>query len=135
MNGRAGRVGRARGTLEAEHLVACFAAGSAALFIVARMLAPEHAPLMGAILCVSAAIHLMLIAGEVLMPHPTAHARLAAREMTRGRVRVEFLGGVVLQAIGAATVLSGIAAAVLVLAGLLLYERAHVGAGQAVPLA
>jgi hypothetical protein len=77
----------------------------------------------------------MLIAAEVLMPHPTAHARLASREMTRGRFRLPFLAGVVLQLAGAGAIITGIPAALLVLAGLFFYERAHVGAGQSVPLA
>lgn len=114
--------------LPPQHLVAAIAAGSAALFIL-RM------PLAGAIMSVATAVHLMLIAGEVLMPHPTAHARLASREMVRGRFHLEFGAGVLMQAIGAATLTTGPAAAVLVLVGLLLYERAHIAAGQSVPLA
>jgi hypothetical protein len=55
--------------------------------------------------------------------------------MVRGSFALPFNAGFVLQVIGAALAGFGIPAAVLVLAGLLLYERAHVGAGQAVPLA
>lgn len=121
--------------LPPQHLVASVVAGAAALFLAAVAIAPAHAPLTGAILSVATIVHLLLIAAEVLMPHPTAHARLASREMVRGRFRLEFIAGFLLQVIGAALIMTGGAAAVLVLAGLFLYERAHVGAGQAVPLA
>jgi Fe-S-cluster-containing dehydrogenase component/formate-dependent nitrite reductase membrane component NrfD len=114
--------------LPPQHLVATIAAGAAALFI-ARM------PFAGAIMSVATTVHLLLIAAEVLTPHPTAHARLASREMTRGSFRNYFVAGVILQILGAAAMPLGIVAAVFTLAGLLLYERAHVGAGQAVPLA
>jgi Fe-S-cluster-containing dehydrogenase component/formate-dependent nitrite reductase membrane component NrfD len=114
--------------LPPQHLVAAIVAGAAALF-VARI------PLTGTILLVATIVHLALIAAEVWMPHPTAHARLAAREMTRGKFRVPFLAGVVLQIIGAGAIVTGIPAALLVLAGLFFYERAHIAAAQSVPLA
>jgi Fe-S-cluster-containing dehydrogenase component/formate-dependent nitrite reductase membrane component NrfD len=121
--------------LPPQHLVACVVAGAAGLLIASLIVAPEHAPLMAAIMAVSTGVHLLLIVAEVLTPHPTAHARLASREMVRGSFALPFNAGFVLQVIGAALAGFGIPAAVLVLAGLLLYERAHVGAGQAVPLA
>ena len=90
----------------------------------------------------ASAAHLLMIAGEVLMPAPTAHAKLAEREMVHGRYRLWFRLGVV----GA---LAGIAAfwlppalhalqvpaALVALGGLLAYEHAYVQAGQSVPLA
>lgn len=115
--------------LPPQHLVAAVAAGAAALFIFAST------PQIAAVLVIFTAIHLMLIAAEVWTPHPTAHARLASHEMTRGAFRLEFAAGVILQLVGLATVAFGLQSAVFVLLGLLLYERAHVGAGQAVPLA
>jgi hypothetical protein len=81
---------------------------------------------------------LLLVAGEATITHATAHARLAAREMTHGRYRQFFRSGVALQALGLAAVLAfptGAVMAPLVLAGLLAYEHAFVQAGQAVPLA
>ena len=114
--------------LAPQHLVACFVAGAAALLIA-------KAPFAAAIVIVATITHLMLIAAEVLIPHPTAHARLAASEMVRGRFRREFAAGIMLQVIGVALIATGAAAAVLVLAGLFFYERAHIGAGQSVPLA
>jgi Fe-S-cluster-containing dehydrogenase component/formate-dependent nitrite reductase membrane component NrfD len=114
--------------LPPQHLVACVVAGAAALFLA-------KAPYAGPILLVATLVHLLLIAAEVLMPHPTAHARLASRELTRGRFRLPFLAGVAMQLIGAGAIVTGIPAALLVLAGLFFYERAHIGAGQSVPLA
>jgi Fe-S-cluster-containing dehydrogenase component/formate-dependent nitrite reductase membrane component NrfD len=116
------------------HFVASIAAGAAALLIAARITGSDGA-LLAAIMAVGTGVHLALITAEVLMPHPTAHARLAAREMVSGRFRLEFGAGFVFQVIGAATFAFGIEAAVFVLLGLLLHERAHIGAGQSVPLA
>ena len=85
---------------------------------------------------VATAIHLVLIAAEVWMPHPTAHARLAIHEMTRGRYAMTFAFGVILQILGViGAPFFGAGAAFLILGGLFLYELAHVGAAQAVPLA
>ena len=114
--------------LPPQHLVACIVAGAAALFVA-------EVPFAGWIMTIATAVHLLLICAEVLMPHPTAHARLASREMVYGRFRTTFAAGFLLQVIGAALLVSGAFAAVLVLGGLFLYERAHVGAGQSVPLA
>jgi hypothetical protein len=44
------------------------------------------------------ALHLLLIVGEVTIGHATAHARLAAREMTSGRYRWFFRSGMARQA-------------------------------------
>jgi predicted membrane protein len=118
--------------LAPQHLVACVVAGTAALLIAGG---DDLAP----ILAIATALHLILIAAEILMPHPTAHARLAIREMVRGKYRVAFAAGVILQLLG--VILSGAPppspalSAILVLVGLLAYEHAHVGAGQEVPLA
>jgi Fe-S-cluster-containing dehydrogenase component len=117
--------------LPVRHLVQCIVAGSAALLILGRL---DVAPL----LAISASTHLALILAEVLTPHPTAHARLAVREMIRGKYRLAFSFGLLLQLLGIATLLSvaqALLPALLILAGLLLSEHAHVGAGQAVPLA
>ena len=113
-----------------QHLVACVMAGAAALIIAGLDL--------GILLAIITAVHLILIASEVITPHPTAHARLAVREMVRGHYRAAFAAGFVLPLLGLAAILGGAPAplaAILILAGLLAYEHAHVGAGQAVPLA
>ena len=83
---------------------------------------------------VSSAAHALMIAGEVLMPPPTAHARLAEREMTHGRFRRWFLLGVAGAVLGAAAPWLGWAVVPLGLVALLAYEHAYVQAGQSVPL-
>jgi Fe-S-cluster-containing dehydrogenase component len=111
--------------LPVRHLVQCIVAGSAVLSVM---------PL----LAIATAAHLILILAEVLTPHPTAHARLAVREMIRGKYRLAFSFGLLLQLLGIAAVIGveqALLPALLILGGLLLSEHAHVGAGQAVPLA
>ena len=51
------------------------------------------------------------------------------------RFVIEFWGGVLLQIAGVIAMPLGIEGAILVLAGLLIYEKGYVGAGQSVPLA
>jgi len=87
-------------------------------------------------------LHLMIIAGEITMPHPTDNAIYAARLLTRGMCRDWFwigavgLGGLLpllllclLPSNAVVASLSG----VLVLAGLYAYEWCFVMAGQLVP--
>jgi Fe-S-cluster-containing dehydrogenase component/formate-dependent nitrite reductase membrane component NrfD len=112
--------------LPPQHLVQCVLAGTAALLIVGRL---DLAPL----LVIATTLHLILVGAEVVTPHATAHARLAVHEMVRGRYRVVFALGVILQILGLLPF--GAMAAALVLLGLLAFEHAHVAAGQAVPLA
>ena len=120
-------------------LVQALLAGSAALVLVATRLDPEHVPALAWIATGATFVHLLLVAGEVTVTHATAHARLAAWEMTRGRYAAFFRGGFALQALGVFLGLfapgASVPAAVLVLAGLLAYEHSFVQAGQAVPLA
>ena len=89
------------------------------------------------ILQASLGVHLMLALGEVSMPHPTAHAALAAQNMTKGTYAGFYWGGVVLTA--GSLLLIGtsftIGAALVGLVGLFLHEHAYVQAGQSVPLA
>ena len=94
------------------------------------------------VFALASAAHLLMIAGEVFMPPPTAHARLAEREMTHGRFRwwfrVGLLGGLAGAAapwLAAAAPGLGVAAIVVALAALLAYEHAYVQAGQSVPIA
>jgi ferredoxin len=83
----------------------------------------------------TAALHLVLLLGELSITHSTAHARLAAREMTRGRYAIWFWVGVVLVANSLVAPLVGPWAAIPALIGILAHEHAYVQAGQAVPLA
>ena len=108
-----------------QHLVQSVVAGAAVL------LQPR-------LMFIATIAHLALVIAEVLMPHPTAHARLAVREMVRGHYRFAFAAGIILPFVALAALLGGApppSAATLVLLGLLSYEHAHIGAAQRVPLA
>ena len=117
-------------------------AGAAASLPIALAAAPEAVLSLLWILFFSSCLHLLFVLGETTLPHATAHARVAAFEMTSGRHRRSFqLGGagsaVALlapwsPALGPAPISI---LAVVALAGLLAYEHAYVQAGQSVPLA
>jgi Fe-S-cluster-containing dehydrogenase component/formate-dependent nitrite reductase membrane component NrfD len=123
--------------LPPQLLVQAVLAGAAALVLVAAVVEPEHVATLARIAAGATLVHLLLVAGEVTMTHATAHARLAAWEMTSGRHARFFRAGLGLQALGTVALWAAPAplGAVLVLAGLLAYEHAYVQAGQAVPLA
>ena len=87
------------------------------------------------LLGVAGLAHLIFVAGETTLTHPTAHARLAVQEMTRGRYAPVFAAGVALMAVTVLAPWLGALAALAGLAGLLAHEHAYVQAGQAVPLA
>jgi Fe-S-cluster-containing dehydrogenase component/formate-dependent nitrite reductase membrane component NrfD len=87
------------------------------------------------VLAAAAATHLLLVLGEISLAHPTAHAHLATRELTRGRYARFFWPGLVLVAVAVAAPWIGVLAVAPALAGLLLHEHAYVQSGQAVPLA
>lgn len=113
-------------------------AGSAAMLPVATWLAPTSVAPLAWILAGSAALHLLLVAGEVSLPHSTAHARMAANAMTHGTFATMFRAGLALVALALVAPFVGAVAAVVavpVLAGLLAHEHVHVQAGQSVPLA
>lgn len=115
-------------------LVQAGLAGAATLLLLAPAVAVPR-ELLSWILLVAAAAHLAMVLGEVTLTHVTAHARLAAHEMTRGRYRAYFWASVALVAAGLAAPWVPYAPPALALAGLLAFEHAHVQAGQAVPLA
>jgi formate-dependent nitrite reductase membrane component NrfD len=101
----------------------------------------------GLMLGVSLGAHLLILLGEVAMPHTTDNARYGARLMTHGPFARAFWGGaVVLGGIVPLLILGGGAlswagpsrmaagvASVLALAGLLIFEWCFVMAGQSVP--
>jgi hypothetical protein len=87
------------------------------------------------LLAAAAAAHVLLVAGEITITHPTEHAHLAAAEMTRGRFARYFWPGLAAVAIAIAAPWIGAAAVPLALLGLLAHEHAYVQAGQSVPLA
>jgi ferredoxin len=116
-------------------LVQALQAGSGAMLLLAAVLdKPATKPLRW-MLGLSNLAHLLLTLGEATIPHPTAHARLAAWEMKHGRYRRCFRASVVLSAIGVLAPFLGVAAAPPALIGTFAYEHAYVQAGQSVPLA
>ena len=122
--------------LPAHLAVQAVLAGAAALLPFAVWLSPErgvHA--VEVVLAVAAATHLVLVWTEVTLPHVTAHAHLATKEMVRGRFAVFFRVGVVTTAVAVAAPWIGVVAVPFALVGLLAHEHAYVQAGQSVPLA
>ncbi len=111
-------------------------AGAAAILPFAEWQSP-HATVVGveALLCGAAAAHLLAVAGEVTLAHPTSHARLAILEMVRGRFAAYFWAGVAGVAVAVAAPWIGVVAVPFGLAGLLAHEHSYVQAGQSVPLA
>jgi Fe-S-cluster-containing dehydrogenase component/formate-dependent nitrite reductase membrane component NrfD len=110
-------------------------AGAAVLLPLAAWLAPDAVAPAGVVLAVSAAVHLLMVAGEVALAHPTAHARMAAHELARGRFSTLFVTGAALCALGLLAPWVGVVGVLPALVGLLLHEHAYVQAGQSVPLA
>ena len=121
------------------HLVVQAAvAGSAAGILLAAWLEPDVVAPLAWVLAGSSLAHLLMILGELTLPHPTAHARTAAQALTSGRFATPFWAGVVLGALALAAPVATVAAvpaALVALAGLLAFEHAYVQAGQSVPLA
>jgi Ni/Fe-hydrogenase subunit HybB-like protein len=120
--------------LPAHLLVQAFVAGGAVLLLVPG--GAEAASSVTASFQLALAAHLVLVLGEASMGHPTAHAALAARAMTRGEYAHYFWVAVPLGVLGlvfAASTPSIAAGAAL--GSLVLYEHAFVQAGQSVPLA
>jgi Fe-S-cluster-containing dehydrogenase component/formate-dependent nitrite reductase membrane component NrfD len=116
-------------------LVQSLLLGSAALMPFALWLEPDAVGPLARVLGLTSLIHLLMVWGEVTLTHPTAHARLAVWEMTRGRYAAFFWAGVALTLLAVFAPWLGVAAVPLALVGLALHEHAYVQAGQAVPLA
>jgi Fe-S-cluster-containing dehydrogenase component/formate-dependent nitrite reductase membrane component NrfD len=116
-------------------LIQAVVAGSAALLLAAAWWQPAAAAWLGWVLMGACAAHVLLVAGEAGVSHPTEHARLAAHEMTRGRFAWWFWAGFGLVAAAITAPVAGPWVAPLALAGLAAYEHAYVQAGQCVPLA
>ena len=121
--------------LLAPHLlVQALMVGAAALFLVGAPIGTAGTGL-SELLAATAALHLVMVAGEAMPRHPTAHAHLAVTEMVEGRFAVFFWGGIALSAVAVATPWDGVAGAVAALLGVAGHKHAYVQAGQAVPLA
>ena len=109
--------------------------GSAAILPFAAWLEPEAVAPLRWILSASCLMHALLVLGEATVTHVTAHARLAAWEMMRGRYRRYFWTGLLLLLGGVAAPWIGLGAVPLALMAVLAHEHAYVQAGQSVPLA
>jgi Fe-S-cluster-containing dehydrogenase component/formate-dependent nitrite reductase membrane component NrfD len=125
--------------LPAHLAVQSLLAGSAATLLVASVVEPAAVATLSLWVAASAFVHLALVAGEITLGHPTAHAHLAVWEMTRGRHAAPFWLGVLLVAVALGAPIAGAVGApvlaAVALAGLLAHEHAYVQSGQAVPLA
>jgi Ni/Fe-hydrogenase subunit HybB-like protein len=121
--------------LPPQFAVHALLAGAAVLLLGAPLYAPEATRPLLWLVAAASALHLLMLWGESTLAHTTAHARLAAHEMTRGRYRTFFWAGALLVLAGVAAPTLGPAAAIAALVGLLAYEHAHVQAAQSVPLA
>jgi hypothetical protein len=115
--------------------VQAFLAGAATLAPIAGVFDPELIRPLLRIVALASFLHLFLLWGEATLAHGTAHARLAAWEMTHGKLRKYFWTSVALVSVGIFASYAGVVAALAAVLGLLAYEHAHVQAAQAVPLA
>src|SRR5215210_4747226 len=77
-------------------LVQSLLLGSAALMPFALWLEPSAVTPLAWVLGATSLIHLLMAWGELTLTHPTAHAALAVREMTRGRYAAFFWAGIAL---------------------------------------
>ena len=123
--------------LLAPHLAvqAALAGAAAMLPLLAWLSAGRGLTAAEDVLAAAAGVHVLLVAGEVTLPHVTAHAHLATAEMTRGQYARFFWPGLAAVAVAVAAPWIGVIAAPFALAGLLAHEHAYVQAGQSVPLA
>ncbi|MBO1766719.1 4Fe-4S dicluster domain-containing protein [Allobranchiibius sp. GilTou38] len=111
-------------------------AGAAGLLPFAMLWSGSHVTSdLEVTLAVAAVAHLLLVVGEITLPHVTAHAHRASKEMTQGRFARAFWVGFVGVAIAVAAPWIGLAGVAGALVGLAAYEHAFVQAGQSVPLA
>lgn len=113
------------------HFLVQAALAGAAMLNLLEVSRPELKVIVG----IASLIHLLLIAGDLTLTHATAHARMAAHEISHGRYRGYFRAAVILTLAGIATPWIGPIGALCALFGLLAWEHAHVQAGQSVPLA
>ena len=122
--------------LPAHLAVQAMLAGAAVLVPFAVWLSPDEAVrAIELTLAVAAGVHLLLVWGEVTLPHVTAHAHLATHEMVKGRFARFFWVGIVGVAVAVLAPWIGVVAVPFALVGLLAHEHAYVQAGQSVPLA
>lgn len=114
-------------------------AGAAFLGLFSPVLSADAVKALGWTMAAAALVHLLMVLGELTLPHGTAHAHLAVHNLTSGRLGRFFWAGVVLVTISLvapwATAALVALVALVALAGLLAHEHAYVQAAQSVPLA
>jgi len=110
-------------------------AGAAFLALFSPAFSDEAGEALGWTMAGAAIFHLLMVLGELTLPHGTAHAHLAVHNLTHGHLGRFFWLGVALVALAVAGPLVGVVAGVVALAGLLAHEHAYVQAAQSVPLA
>jgi formate-dependent nitrite reductase membrane component NrfD len=121
--------------LPVHFLIQAMLAGAAVLLLGVAWSASTIGSPLAWLLGTASLLHLCLVCSEATMAHPTAHARLAAKEMTHGQFRSYFWTGIVLVSFAVLAPWLGALVSVPALIGLLAHEHAYVQAGQAVPLA
>jgi formate-dependent nitrite reductase membrane component NrfD/ferredoxin len=116
-------------------LVQCLLAGAGMMSLLAPIWDGGATSVLRLCFAGATGAHLLMVAGEVTLPHVSAHARLAVWEMTHGRFSRWFWVGIILSAVGLLAPWAGGSVVALGLLGLAAHEHAYVQAGQAVPLA
>jgi formate-dependent nitrite reductase membrane component NrfD len=135
--------------LPAHLFVQALMCGSAVLALLPNLLGGSDAARAFAVpaLIITLVLHLVMMLGEMAMPHTTDNSRYAARLITHGPFSRTFWGGAIavgglvplLVMFGAAIVggphkaIADGLAAILALGGLLIFEWCFVMAGQSVP--
>jgi predicted membrane protein len=110
-------------------------AGAAALLVVDALGDSVATEPLSWMLTGAALAHLLMVWGEVTLPHGTAHAHLAVWEMVFGSYRGYFWAGLALTIVALTAPWWGVGAAFPALFGLLAFEHAYVQSAQKVPLA
>ena len=122
--GAAASSGASSGAIAVASGAAAAAASGGAVAASVGSGAMTPGPALAWILAIAAAAHVVVALAEVALTHGTAHARLAAHEMTRGRYRRWFWGGLALASLGALAPWLPIAPPLTALAGLYAFEHA-----------
>jgi formate-dependent nitrite reductase membrane component NrfD len=130
--------------LPVHFIVQALMCGSAVLALLPANLGGTPAAISDAVrtLAITLALHLLMVLGEITMPHTTDNGRYAARLITHGPFKSAFwagavtLGGILpillILIAGANRAAIGLAS-LLALTGLLIFEWCFVMAGQSVP--
>jgi formate-dependent nitrite reductase membrane component NrfD/ferredoxin len=134
--------------LPAHLIVQALLCGTAVLALLPDVIggSMQAVSVAGPVIAITLVLHLLMVLGEVAMPHTTDNARYGARLMTHGPFASAFWGGAVIAGgllplamlmlsytfFGTSRVAIGVAS-VLALAGVLIFEWCFVMAGQSVP--